>query len=344
MQIPVISIIVPVYGAEDFLDRCIKSILVQDYEDYELILVNDASPDRSGEVMENWARRDSRIRTIHLPMNLRQGGARNRGLDIAQGEFIYFVDSDDWIAPHTLSSLVDKQKEYDADMVGFEYRRARSEQDIYDDPHTAHRRSRLLPLAHGNVLADAEHELLYLNTAGVWNNLYKRSIIETAELRFPEGLAYEDNAFVKLYTIYTKRYDYLPEPFYYYFGNPQSTTKQINSPWQFDRLEIEELKLRELTERGFRERYREAIDFDFLRLYYLNSLGVFFRRDEIPWDLLRSMRQRVKEVIPEVTRNPYYQSELRKVERAKWHLGGFSLRLLALLYRVTIRYGNSYVD
>lgn len=344
MQTPLISIVVPVYGAEQYLDRCVESVLAQDYEDYELILVNDASPDRSGDLMEEWAERDSRIRCIHLPENLRQGGARNRGLDIAQGEFVYFIDSDDWIDPLTLSSLVEKQKEHNADMVGFEYRRARSLEDIYDDPRTVLNRKRLLPLAHGNKLTDAERELLFLNTAGVWNNLYRRSIIESAKLRFPEGLAYEDNAFVKLYTVYVDHYDYLPKPFYYYFGNPQSTTKQINSTWQFDRLEIEELKLRELTDRGFRERFREAIDFDFLRLYYLNSLGIFFRRDEVPWDLLRSMRSRVLELIPDVTKNHYYKTELRKAERIKWRLSGFSLRLLALYYRLIIQVEVSHVD
>ena len=115
-------------------------------------------------------------------------------------------------------------------MVGFEYRRARTEDDIYDDPQVKHVRTRLVPLAHGAVLNDQEQELLLLNTAGVCNNLYRRSIIEQEKLRFPEHLAYEDNAFVKIYTLYVKRYAYIPEPFYYYFGNPNSTTQQINSP------------------------------------------------------------------------------------------------------------------
>lgn len=337
-----ISIIVPVYGAEQFLDRCVRSVLAQTYADYELILVNDASPDRSGDMMDEWATRDPRIRCIHLEQNLRQGGARNRGLDVALGEFVYFLDSDDWIHPKTLLTLIHKQKDYDADMVGFEYRRARSEEEFYDDPRTIRLRERLMSLATGKSLTNLEHELLYLNSAGVWNNLYRRSMIEDARLRFPEKLAYEDNAFVKLCTLYVDRYDYVPEQLYYYFGNPGSTTQQINSPWQFDRLEIEELKLRELQERGFRELYREAIDFDFFRLYYLNSLGIFFRRDEIPWDLLKRMRQRVQEVIPDVTKNRYYQTELRKVERYKWHLSGYSLRLLELLYRIMLRRETTY--
>ena len=88
MTTPKISVIVPVYEAEEYIDRCVRSVLAQDCEDFELILVNDASPDHSAEKMEAWKAQDPRITTIHLAENMRQGGARNRGLDIAQGELL----------------------------------------------------------------------------------------------------------------------------------------------------------------------------------------------------------------------------------------------------------------
>lgn len=93
---PKISIIVPIYNTEKYLQRCIDSILNQTFKDFELILVNDGSTDLSGKIIEDYARKDKRIKTLHIE-NSGQGAARNRGLDIATGDYIGFVDSDDWI-------------------------------------------------------------------------------------------------------------------------------------------------------------------------------------------------------------------------------------------------------
>ena len=91
---PKISIIVPVYNTEKYLPRCIDSILNQTFKDFELILINDGSTDLSAEIIEDYARMDKRIKTLHIE-NSGQGAARNRGLDIATGDYIGFVDSDD---------------------------------------------------------------------------------------------------------------------------------------------------------------------------------------------------------------------------------------------------------
>lgn len=95
---PEISIIVPVYKAEQYLDRCIQSILKQTFTDFELILIEDGSPDKSGELCDEWAKRDARIKVIHQE-NAGAGAARNAGLQIAKGNYIGFVDSDDWVEP-----------------------------------------------------------------------------------------------------------------------------------------------------------------------------------------------------------------------------------------------------
>ena len=93
---PKLSIIVPVYKVEAFLDKCIESILAQTYKEYELILVDDGSPDRCGDMCEEWAKKDKRIRVVHKE-NGGLSDARNAGIDVAQGDYIGFVDSDDYI-------------------------------------------------------------------------------------------------------------------------------------------------------------------------------------------------------------------------------------------------------
>lgn len=116
-----ISIIIPVYNSEKFLVRCIQSILLQSFLNYEVILVNDGSTDSSGEICEAFARSDKRIKVIHQ-QNAGPGNARNAGLEIARGEFVAFVDSDDYIEKDMFQVLYETTELYDADIVqcGFE--------------------------------------------------------------------------------------------------------------------------------------------------------------------------------------------------------------------------------
>ncbi len=112
MKSPTISVIVPVYNAEKTLRRCVDSILAQTFEDFELILINDGSKDQSGDICDEYAAKDSRVKTIHKT-NGGVSSARNAGLRIAQGEYIAFIDSDDYIDNDYLLGF----KHYDADLI-----------------------------------------------------------------------------------------------------------------------------------------------------------------------------------------------------------------------------------
>lgn len=113
---PKISIIVPVYKAENYLRRCVDSILNQTFTDFELILVDDGSPDRSGKICDEYARKDSRIRVFHKE-NGGVSSARQKGMDEAVGEYTIHADPDDWVEPNMLEELYRKAKEEEADMV-----------------------------------------------------------------------------------------------------------------------------------------------------------------------------------------------------------------------------------
>lgn len=115
---PVFSIIVPVYKTEQYIEKCVTSILNQTYRDFELILIDDGSPDRCPQMCDEYQKLDSRVRVIHK----KNGGvssARNCGLEIACGTFIWFVDSDDYIEPFSLQQLYEAQKEKEADLYVF---------------------------------------------------------------------------------------------------------------------------------------------------------------------------------------------------------------------------------
>ena len=113
---PMISVIVPVYNVEPYIKKCIESILGQTYTNLELILVDDGSPDRSGEICEEYAKKDSRVVVIHQG-NTGQAGARNHGISIAKGDYIGFVDSDDWIAEDMYQVLLDSLLRNDCDIA-----------------------------------------------------------------------------------------------------------------------------------------------------------------------------------------------------------------------------------
>ena len=116
MTSELITVIVPVYKVEQYLDRCVSSLVGQTYSNLEIILVDDGSPDRCPELCDGWAKRDDRIRVIHKP-NGGVSSARNAGLEAARGEWFFFVDSDDFLPENALEGLMERQKAYSADLV-----------------------------------------------------------------------------------------------------------------------------------------------------------------------------------------------------------------------------------
>ena len=120
MDWPVVTIVLPIYNVEKYLDRCIESLVNQTYRNLEIILVDDCSPDGSGRICDEWAKRDARIRVIHKVENEGQGIARNNAMDVATGEYICFFDSDDYIGSDTaISTLVEAAERERADVVVF---------------------------------------------------------------------------------------------------------------------------------------------------------------------------------------------------------------------------------
>ena len=119
---PLISVIVPVYNVERYLDQCVESLIGQTYERLEIILVDDGSTDSSGEQCNAWANRDNRIRAVRQ-CNAGLAAARNTGLDLAKGEYIGFVDSDDYVLPDMFGTLLHNLQESDADLSIISYER-----------------------------------------------------------------------------------------------------------------------------------------------------------------------------------------------------------------------------
>lgn len=224
---PIISVIVPVYKVEAYLDRCVQSILQQTYTDFELILVDDGSPDRCGELCDGWAERDSRIKVIHKE-NGGLSDARNAGIDWAfdhsDSQWIFFADSDDFLHSETLERLLNAAEAFCADISIGGYAETSGEplKAEKDDLRPELWKSRDY-FIQKNV-----------NAIVAWGKLYRKSLF--AEIRYPVGKIHEDE-----YTTYKLLFAcedvaVVSAPLYGYYANPEGITKSRWSPKRLDAL------------------------------------------------------------------------------------------------------------
>lgn len=212
---PRLSVIVPVYKVEKYIHKCVDSILNQTFKDFELILIDDGSPDNCGEICDEYAKKDSRVRVIHKE-NGGQSSARNRGLDIAKGEIIGFVDSDDDIEVNMYKNLIDYMDREKLDIVFCDVYLVRGdrvrEQSMYSE-------NKVL-----NNIQGLKDNLICKIDNAVWNKIYKKTIFNN--LRFTEGIVYEDVRI--MYKVFSKsqKSGYLKQSLYYYYKRPNSTIAQ----------------------------------------------------------------------------------------------------------------------
>lgn len=208
MPTPKISVIVPVYNAEKSLCRCIDSILTQTYQDFELLLIDDGSKDSSGTICDSYAAKDSRIKVFHKP-NGGVSSARNLGIDNAQGEWLTFVDADDWVYPLWLQSLMQFDGKYDLAVIGFEV----SCSCEYVNNQKMHGVAYEGNIKEGLVSLFRSHCFGYL-----WVKRLRTSIIRENRLFFDENIhLQEDEDFLMKYAVYSSSMVSVDGCYYYYY-------------------------------------------------------------------------------------------------------------------------------
>ena len=175
-----ISIVVPIYKVEKYLRRCIESLINQDYPDIEIILVDDGSPDNCGTICDEYAQKDARIKVVHQ-QNGGLSAARNAGIDIAQGDYLMFVDSDDWVEPNYCSEALNKAKDNNCDIVVFGYNNIyKYHIDITQRKEKLFKSIDAIIELHGGQIESF-----------AWNKIYKADLFKTG-IRYPKGRLFED--------------------------------------------------------------------------------------------------------------------------------------------------------
>jgi hypothetical protein len=212
---PKISVIIPVYNTEKYLSQCLDSVLTQTFQDFEVICVNDGSTDGSLAILEEYAKKDPRIRVL-TQVNQGQSVARNEGMKLAGGEYICFLDSDDFYDEDFLYTLYTKSVESDADIVMTNTRYVNGNDSTLTSLTT-------------QMLDQFADRIKILPHGGVWDKIYKVTLLKEHHLRFHAGLYFEDNLFVVQALFYAAKMVVIDGPSYNYICNPNSTTRSSNT-------------------------------------------------------------------------------------------------------------------
>lgn len=229
MVTPKISVIVPVYNAENYLHCCVDSILAQTYAEFEVILVDDGSPDHCGEICDMYAQRDCRVRVIHQ-LNQGQAAARNHALEYAKGKWVCFVDSDDMIHPQMLELLYEAVVRNNSDMSMCGSAEGETVPETFSKKYCGQYDTVYVDESALVEMYDSKRYPYWV----VWAKLIRKEIVQ--KHLFTVGRVYEDNAVVCQWGYDSKTMVTIPFPLYFYRINPTGTTKSNFSIKKLDYL------------------------------------------------------------------------------------------------------------
>ncbi|MBO6241610.1 MAG: glycosyltransferase [Butyrivibrio sp.] len=318
-----LSIIVPVYNmaGEGKLDYCLNSLVNQTISDYEIIAVDDCSTDNSFEVLQRFqAQYPDKFIAVHSPVNHHQGGAKNIGLAMAKGDWLGFIDADDWIVPDYYERLLKKAEETGADMVGCDY--------CLTDEHSF----KVGKIVHNNndsqtgVMNKERYKNLLLETGSLVVKVYKRNLIvgdyepgtrDKLDV-FPEDIFYEDNAVSNTWMLRSRHFEYIREPLYFYYQHQASTVHSISRKNLEDRMTAGRQIIREAKANGYFEEYRDEIEFQYTVLFYVNTLfSAMPKKSKVKgcYAFTKALAGEMKKTFPDFQSNSYYIDKIHPEEK-----------------------------
>ena len=250
---PEISVVIPVYNVEQYLPKCIDSVLNQTWKDFELILVNDGSTDHSLSICRSYAEKDSRIHVIDKP-NGGLSDARNAGMEQASGTYIDFIDSDDFVEPQLLEACREKFQETGADMVLFDYYQyhmATGEREVIANPFSEH-----------TTYSLNEHpELITKIKNCAWGKMYRLSLFRDSHILYPWGCYYEDLGTTYRLLLRAKKIAFINSPLYdYLVDRPGNITSDFS--WKaYHVLDMIKITMDDYKAHGVYEKYYEELKY-----------------------------------------------------------------------------------
>lgn len=291
------SIVVPVYNVEDYLEKCVNSILKQKYKDYELVLVDDGSTDKSGAICDRLASENKdkiNIKVVHQE-NKGLGGARNTGIENAIGEYLFFIDSDDTIVDGTLQELSIYVDKHEVDIVVFDIVKVNENNEVlYTIPGSVN----------GNIISTTEeNKSLILTDHSACNKIIKRSLFVENCIRFPERLWFEDVATIFKLFPYAK-IGYIHKAYYVYLERIGSIMNSEKCDKNIDMVTAMNSTLSYYKEKSLFEKYYDELEYiAAFHLYYLSSIRVM--RVDSKHRLLKIFKEYIDAEFPNFRQNKY---------------------------------------
>lgn len=333
-----LSIIVPVYNmaADQKLEYCLNSLVTQTIRDYEIIAVDDCSTDESWEILQSYQKEyPDKFLAVHCEVNRKQGGAKNIGMSMARGEWIGFIDSDDWITPDFYERLIAKGEETGADIVGCDYH--------LTDEHSM-KIGQVVPNnkpEQTGVLNEEKYRSLLVDGGSLVVKVYRREIVLDHPSRFPEGIFYEDNAIANSWMLRAKHFEYIAEPLYYYYQHGSSTVHTVSVKRCEDRMEAARLMLKEARDYGYLEQYYTELEFEFTTLFYVNTLFTYMQGVRpVKYGFVKRLGKEMQAAFLHFRENPYYKERVGTEEKKLVNMQMKSTLYFILYYKALWGYRN----
>lgn len=312
-----VSVIVPCYNIEQYIERFFASLenQVMPFEEFEIILVDDCSKDHTWEKICAFEQKHpEQVIAIQNEVNSRQGFSRNSALSYASGEYIAFLDGDDWVEPDYLSAMYEKAVAYDCDMVVCNAWRDFGDGEKLEMKKVEMQTSRFLSVDSSEI----RKRLIENDAFGVtaWGKLFKRSFFMEHALYFPEGMVFEDVGWGILPYLYFTRVYVMEDYLYHYFVNRNSVVLKKGQDYYYDLFKANYYKYEQLQERGAFDGMRDVLEFDFIVSFYLSALKMFGNHyDSIPAQAFEELQQFMLTRFPDCMHNPYIQTNLDERSR-----------------------------
>ncbi len=316
-----VSIIVPVYNSKIYLRRCLDSIVNQTLEEIEIILVNDCSTDESSYILEEYKEKyPQKITLIDLKENKKPGGARNEGMNIAKGEYIGFVDSDDYIEKIMYEELYKLAKLDDYDMV-----------DCGFDNKSVKKMALSTTKETWGELDIEKRRRLVAYPGFVWSKIIKRSILIDNNIRFREKITFEDVDFMPVVMLYLRKVYASDLVLYYYTNNATSITSDLHAVIQIrDKMEALRCLVKKFKELNAYENYKEEITFTIynMYIYMVKFYALGGEEDDVDYEMFKELQEFFFELVDYDYHNNKYILELDKKKRMYAELNNVDYRMI----------------
>lgn len=326
---PEITIIIPCYNVENYIDRCMQSIENQTIgiDKFQIILIDDASTDRTNWKLYDWYMKyPEQVQLMFHAQNRRQGTCRNEALKMAIGDYVAFIDADDWIESDMFEQMLEIAKFGDCDLVHCRNFNDRE----YDPNHTI--TNRMTGEKDRLILIDNTEDrcrMIASNLLGTYvvTKLYKRSFIEENEIVFPSDVLFEDIFWMGLINCYATKIGIVEEKLYHYYMNMTSVSRLKNSDHYKDIMTVNRLLWNEYNRRHLLDydmygELGEALRYEMLCTYYLTACKMMFLRyDTVPYDMFYEVQKDMLDMVPDYAYNKFINDYTTQ----------FNIMLLAIL-------------